>query len=227
MKRFLILVFVFLFQIVSAQNNAATVRYKITVNKDSLKNASDVYVKSMVEHSSPVYALLDFNKTASLYFLEGTLSELYNAPINLAKSFGGSTTTYYYNQESKEYLRESHLQPDPLIIKGEPIHWTILENETKMIQGYLCVKAIRESEPKDARLKTKSRLEAWFCPDIPFSFGPERFHGLPGLVVQCSGSVVSFQMEKITWHTKPLKIDKPTGSEVLSEEEFRDRVGRF
>ncbi|ANI87898.1 hypothetical protein A9P82_00305 [Arachidicoccus ginsenosidimutans] len=58
---------------------------------------------------------------------------------------------------------------------AEKINWQI-EDSTKDIQGNLCQKAVGESH---GRMYT-----AWFCSDIPYSFGPRRLSGLPGLILE-------------------------------------------
>lgn len=55
------------------------------------------------------------------------------------------------------------------------INWRI-EDSTKSIQGNLCQKAIGESHGRT--------YTAWFCSDLPYSFGPRRLNGLPGLILE-------------------------------------------
>lgn len=180
-----------------------------------------------MEQSDSVYATLKFNSKESIYYLDFDISKMYGT-ANLTRIFGGSDNLIYYNQENKEYLSETLILEYPVIISKEPIQWEISNEETKLINGYLCKKAIRKrSEINDAGLAKKAELTAWFCPEIPFNFGPERFHGLPGLVLECNSNIVKFELEKITWHKEELKINKPNSGEIISEEEFKNRAGRF
>ncbi len=55
------------------------------------------------------------------------------------------------------------------------INWHI-EDSVKNIQGYLCQKATGRSYGRN--------YIAWFCTDIPYSFGPRRLVGLPGLILE-------------------------------------------
>lgn len=52
--------------------------------------------------------------------------------------------------------------------------WQI-EEDTKVIDGYTCQKATTNFGGRN--------YEAWFCADIPMSYGPWKLHGLPGLIL--------------------------------------------
>lgn len=73
------------------------------------------------------------------------------------------------------------------------IKWRIVENKTKKILGFECQKA-------KARFRG-SPIVAFFTTEIPTTFGPEKFHGLPGLILEVydatPGSVNSYLAYKI------------------------------
>lgn len=55
--------------------------------------------------------------------------------------------------------------------------WKVL-NKIKDINGYLCMMAVAEDTVRDAK------LTAWFASDLPYNTGPERYFGLPGLIME-------------------------------------------
>jgi Protein of unknown function (Porph_ging). len=94
--------------------------------------------------------------------------------------------------------------------KNTPVNW-IITQESKEIAGYHCVKATSSSMPI---------VEAWFTMDLPVSFGPMGFSGLPGLIVElkkANKTYSLFQVEKIQ-ETKDLVA--PNKGTIMTREEF-------
>jgi GLPGLI family protein len=55
--------------------------------------------------------------------------------------------------------------------------WKVM-NQIKDVAGYICMKAVTEDTVK------KQKITAWFAGDIPVSAGPERYFGLPGVILE-------------------------------------------
>lgn len=53
--------------------------------------------------------------------------------------------------------------------------WNIEENSTKTVAGYKCIKA--------TGIFRGSKITAYFSKDLPYSAGPFKFYGLPGLIL--------------------------------------------
>lgn len=86
-------------------------------------------------------------------------------------------------------------------------------NQIKEVAGYICMKA----ETQD--LIKKQKITAWFAQDIPVSAGPERYNGLPGLILELDindGDAVieatSVVFKKIT--PDDLKLPKTKGKKI-------------
>ena len=69
---------------------------------------------------------------------------------------------------SKTYLLEDTL--------AKP-NWKIL-NDIKDVAGHLCMKAQAYDSIR------MEKIVAWFAMDMPLSAGPDRFYGLPGLILE-------------------------------------------
>ena len=73
--------------------------------------------------------------------------------------------------------------------------WTFT-NGSKLIMGYKCKKAFCIKSGSDS-------LFAWYTDEIPLPFGPTRFRGLPGLVLETYE-----QTHNGVIHTTAIKIEK-------------------
>lgn len=82
--------------------------------------------------------------------------------------------------------------------------WEIT-SENKSISGYNCTKAISHF---GGMLFT-----AWFSDEIPINVGPEKFDGLPGLILYVGTPFFEWEATKITIEKEVTKIDKPIISE--------------
>ena len=86
---------------------------------------------------------------------------------------------FYYKQHLDDILKIS----DPI----ENISWNIAYNDTKTILEMECKKATGKLYGKD--------YTVWYTSKIPYSDGPWKFNGLPGIILQVSDSEECFKIE--------------------------------
>lgn len=86
------------------------------------------------------------------------------------------------------------------------IKWTITA-KTKKIGEFNCNHAFTEFRGRS--------YEVWFTTQIPTTFGPWKFHGLPGLIVKVvdSNSEVEFLLKKVNYNIKH-KIKTPSNKTI-------------
>lgn len=131
---------------------------------------------------------------------------------------------FYKNISTKEKIEQREFGGIVNIIHPYDEYKWEITNETKMISGYQCYKAICKYEEFDnARNKMLTFTpEVWFTPEIPVSFGPRGLDGLPGLVLEASfNSRTYFYATKVELNiTKPeIKIEKPNKGKYITLEE--------
>lgn len=71
---------------------------------------------------------------------------------------------------SKNIFAKNYMYKEPLC----KIDWSLSEGDS-IIEGYSCKKAT-------ARFRGRDYI-AWYSPDVPLSYGPYKFGGLPGLIL--------------------------------------------
>jgi len=67
-------------------------------------------------------------------------------------------------------------------------NWVLLP-DTLRILGFLCQKATCSTNILGSAMR---KFTAWYTPDIPASYGPARFFGLPGLILQIDNTYYNY-----------------------------------
>jgi GLPGLI family protein len=74
-------------------------------------------------------------------------------------------------------------------------------------------------------------VEAWFCPEIPFAYGPRGFGGLPGLILELRYDRSVIGLESLQLSSKPVSIKMPTEGKRISFADFHSinkaKLARF
>lgn len=91
--------------------------------------------------------------------------------------------------------------------------WHIMP-EKMTIVGYPCQKAVTYFAGRT--------WEAWFTREIPFSDGPYKFTGLPGLIVRVSDSrqFYTFELVKLKQLAVPQPVLLPTKATIITKQAF-------
>lgn len=129
------------------------------------------------EHTS----ILIMNKNESVF--KTNLSESSKDKTELKGNdmfIGGKRidTYYYTNKQNKQIISYESSKGKPMAISEviPKLDWTLSHTETKKINNYICNKATL-----DFRGRTYT---AWYTKEIPSFFGPWKFSGLPGLILE-------------------------------------------
>jgi len=172
----------------------ATVKYKFSQVLDTT-NLSDVYTENM---------LLYIGKTASLFqsydkMVDDSLPQ-FSRGINKGKNTSTAkysplgypsftpavfrpvtTTAYYFYPSEYKWLQKNFLMFNNYIspLTSPFIKWEI-KSDTMSISGLKCQKATGDWKGRT--------YTAWFCPELPFSYGPWKLNGLPGLILEAYDS---------------------------------------
>ena len=104
------------------------------------------------------------------------------------------------------------------MIEIEPKKWKITQ-ESKQIGKYLCFKAI-DIESTNKKMKPI----AWFTPQLPVSFGPLEYNGLPGLVILVEMHKRTISASETLLNPKEkIVVVKPTKGKKLTAKESREK----
>jgi len=199
---------------------------KLDVSKLDKKKFSQRVIrasKKMYKDAKGVSAYLYFNQTESLYELPKNLLNEADKKMNLTKVFAGNTNKYYVNSVKNEFIYQTNTTGEPFLMSFKPVEWRLIQ-EQKMIGKYLCFKAI-SSKTFDNGMKKD--IIAWYTPQIPLNFGPLKYNGLPGLILELDDNNIVFKTIKIELNKVDVKINNPLKGTVITSEKYLKVVNNF
>jgi GLPGLI family protein len=147
------------------------------------------------------YYAMHFNDTETKYEESKELNE--NAgdyawrkeQYIIKRNFEKNTMTDVIEILGKTYIIEDSLKTP---------NWKIL-NDLKDVAGHICMKAMVEDTIK------KQKIIAWFAQDIPSNAGPERYFGLPGMILELdiNNGAVIVEATKIDYKKLEKQMEMP------------------
>ncbi len=192
--------FFFIFQFIYCQNIEATYSIKeyYTINPNDYDDQMLVNVLKRRE------SLIKKNTENLLINIICSRNQYYfSAPDKMSsdnRTISNSSIVYnllrlkqnvLYANGSTFYFNNHHPFVTKLDVKT--VKWQIF-NETKIINGLECLKAVPLINKDNSYHKLLDGLEVWFSPKINYVGGPTYFANLPGLIITLKTDFVKFQL---------------------------------
>lgn len=189
---------------------------------------------------------LAFNMNESLYSEEQKLDQTSQMGQRhramMQAVFNQSSGEFYKNTDNTTYVNKKDIYGKPFSIVDtlDALQWNVTD-EIKTIGQYTCFKATATVEqyvmpempfgrPKDGEKKERPKMEdlkqetevtAWFTLDIPVNQGPDKYFGLPGLILEVKSEHLIILCSRVELSTdKPEKVNVPKGGKKVDQEEF-------
>lgn len=213
------IVLFFISSLLFSQNKSGIITYKqiqAISEVDSTKFDADAFkiAMDMTKAINKLEFKLEYNSKYSKFSIVDKLEkDDANVGLMMAKSVFGSEV-YYYSNKEKYFIRSSDNSQVKL---KDSMTWS-LTSETKDISGYTCYKATSVDVFTSMNGIAKNDIVAWYCPKIPVNYAPEKFNGLPGLVLELSIGNRTYVACEINFKKEEITIDFPKGK-VITEEE--------
>jgi GLPGLI family protein len=78
---------------------------------------------------------------------------------------------------------------------------------------------------EDVEMPKEITVTAWYAPEIPVNLGPEKYWGLPGLILEVSDGKTTILCSKLVMNPKDkAEIKEPTTGKVVSQKEYDEIV---
>ncbi len=138
--------------------------------------------------------------------------EEFKTPTDILVEMNKDYYTWFYDASTNK-VTEQRIEEDgtKLLAKWDAnLKWKIT-NETKEINGYKVQKAITKSFEQSLSYPDGDAI-AWFTTEIPISSGPERYYGLPGLIIR-----LEFTKDSQIIYLKSINYDKVPEIKIPSD----------
>ncbi|HNQ68684.1 MAG TPA: GLPGLI family protein [Bacteroidales bacterium] len=229
----MISIFLFLFAIsifAEAQNTSGKIRY--TVKHDWVKKiiAVDYMSKSRREQYQYMWgSSSEYTEKSVLVF--NSNSYFYEEPVDEESNYGYSWKTSEYfifrDKQTNSTYDVIRFQNKLYVIEDSIQYpkWKIL-NDLKEVAGHICMNASWYDEIK------MNNVVAWFALDWPGNFGPERYGGLPGVILEIdvnNGAQV-ITADKIEFFESDTIINKPAHKKKhkkINEEYYNELLVKY
>ena len=228
---------------VFAQNFQGVATYKshrkVDLKMDSTQVSSEMHERmmAMLKKQFEKTYNLSFNRNESLYKEEESLEPPQPQGMVMVVMTSGESDIMYKNMSEKRYTSQNESLGKLFLVQDAlPEHEWVMGTETKNIGEYTCYKATMEREIEvmesgmsvngdkelsDEVSKKTITITAWYTPDIPVSFGPDQYHGLPGLILEVNDETTTLICSKIVLNPdEVVTIDEPKKGKKISQAEY-------
>lgn len=149
-------------------------------------------IPSEDQYSMMVEKISKYQMYYSLYLNTKTNESIFVLD-SLSKEDGVSIAgyiDYVYTNPSGEFVGSENFMGEQVVYRGNTLDlkWKLID-ETRVINGKICHKAISETYPY---------ISVWYLSEIPTQKGPGTFLGLPGLSFSASDFFFSIEITEIS-----------------------------
>ncbi|SHM91179.1 GLPGLI family protein [Polaribacter sp. KT 15] len=211
-----------------SQNNSGIVKYEVTLNftledivAEEKKQKKELKtMRKIISESKKSEVVLKFEATQAISSVSKRMK------VNEEKN--GTDFVYSRAGRDKKFVtniivKSNHMQECKVLekcylIQQPKLDWKLTQ-ETKIIGGYLCYKAINISSNNK-----KKKPIAWYTPNISASFGPKQYFGLPGLILELEEAAVIFKAKEITLNPKNKIVFEIIDGIKITKEAYNKKV---
>ena len=239
---------------IAAQMKEGKISYERKINMH--RNLPDPQMKSMVPEFRTDKFELIFNESVSLF--RSVVDDEAPDPFANAGGGGGgmrmnfrmpTANTFTDVSKQMQYEERAFFEKEFLIIDSLKQYKWKLSEETKTIAKQLCKKATTMITAPQMRMRVsiggggnntdtaantprapkETELVVWYAENIPVSFGPDNYSGLPGVIMeidQDNGATVTTAVEVSAKYPKK-ELVAPTKGDKMNRAQFQENMQKL
>lgn len=217
--RYLHLIIFLLFYSLVFSQEKLRVEYEVTPKFQTAPN-DNFKISAVVSNFE---LLIDNNESFYNHIPKISNEQVEGNMFNISASFSADANPIYIDTQSEIFIEQAEIANQAYLIKDDlpNINWKI-SKETKEIAGFPVLRAVAFLNDE-----FNTKILAWYSPKLTYKTGPEKFWGLPGLILSLETSIthsdgtqegMEYVATKVETTSKPIKI--PTKGKKVSLEEF-------
>ncbi|MCF6183585.1 MAG: GLPGLI family protein [Bacteroidales bacterium] len=228
-----LILFCSFFSKITAQISSGKISYKIEKNLDNIKptgeNGYSDFQKVFFSVGEGLKFELKFNNKESLFTLFDELAlDKNDFETEMTILILRGKSVFYSNLSDNVLIEQQDIFGETVRIKKtiKDLNWKF-SNEKKQIGNYTCYKAtgIKLGKNKNFQV-TETKMTAWYCPELPYQFGPFEAVGLPGLVLEFGLGDFIWKAEEISFTELENKIQAPSSGILTTEKELEEMINK-
>jgi GLPGLI family protein len=186
---------------------SGTIQYTVTRNYTKMLESSKTMAKADRERTAYVWGnKREYENKAELKFNPSAYRFEYKENEEYSRWRKGDDYIIYRDRENNETFDIMSQLGKDYVIKDSIVcqHWK-MKNDMKEVAGHICMNATWYDPIKE------KEVMAWFALDLPISLGPNRYCGLPGMILEvneANGAVV-YTATSILLSEEEVNIEKP------------------
>lgn len=208
-----------------SQEKSIYVEYKVALSDDGTftksKMFADEFLNAAKEAHKLIFGLVINPEGSKFYQVDTGIENSYE--MGAAKMYAKYIGVMYTVRD--DVLKQIEYLNSNTYTKEKKVENWILTNETKNIDNYLCYKATNIYTVVNPKGTFKFPVTAWYCPKIPYSFGPLGYGNLPGLILELQVRNVNYLSKRIDLNSNlNFNFDFLKKATVLTEEELNKKL---
>ncbi|WP_028297892.1 GLPGLI family protein [Olivibacter sitiensis] len=198
----------------------------------SLEGPDDSPFKELIIKQNPLFFdelntqiyTLNANAEKSYFQINGNPSLSFKRYLNLWVGDGSNEGIWQDSKGGYVAFPKSIFSKEPFLMQIPRADSWKITNESKQIGEFTCIKATTQTKTVNQEGKEfiKNAI-AWFCPDLDYPFGPLKYGGLPGLILELQTETALFGLKSISFSNTP-NIKQRPNYEVVTEAEQSKRI---
>lgn len=230
-KLILLLGLFFLCGFASAQIRSGEIVYKVEFKRDieqildtlapKYQSIKSHVVKDLrrIKKTTPYLTFnLKFHEQHSTFDMQSVMSNDNGMDLKEAALMAAANGLFYTDTKKNNSLHQFESMGEEILVERnlDSLDWKIGEG-IKTIKGYTCKKATAIIHFNAVK---KGQITAWFCPDLPFQFGPIGFGGLPGMILGLERNYFYFYADTVKLSQENKTIKKPKQGRFMTLSDF-------